>query len=211
MGDRNGQWERIVLVAARLFAEQGYHGTGMTELGDAVGLQRGALYYHIGNKENLLYEISSRHVVEMVEFGKALLKEARYATDKFRVLSQRLIRTIYSHLDEITVFFREVGSLTGQRRRLIFELRHQFEEIWMQILEQGVAEGTFRDSDELLIKAVLGMHNYTYVWIKPDGTLQPEEIATRFCDLLFRGLLTEAGATEYHALTVAQRSNDDSG
>jgi AcrR family transcriptional regulator len=204
MSDTGNRHEHILRVAARLFAQQGYHGTGMAELGDAADLQRGALYYYIGSKENLLYEISSRHVVEMVEFGETLLKEDRPATEKLLRLSQRLIRTIHDDLDEVTVFFREIGALTGDRRKRVFALRDRFEDVWMRILQQGVSEGTFRRADPLLIKAVLGMHNYSYLWLRPDGQLPPEEVAQYFCDLVLRGILTEPGEAEYQALSASR-------
>lgn len=193
--------ERILRVAARLFARQGYHGTGVTEIGDAAGLQRGALYYYIGSKENLLYQISARHVVRMVEFGETLLNEDTSALEKLLQLSERLMRTIHDDLDEVTVFFREIGALTGERREQVFTLRDQFEEIWLCILQQGVAEGALRQADSLLIKAILGMHNYSYLWLKPDGSLQPEEVARYFCEVLFGTVLTEAGTAEYRRLT----------
>jgi AcrR family transcriptional regulator len=202
VGDSDDRWEHILRVAARLFAQRGYHGTGMTELGEAAGLQRGALYYYIQSKENLLYEISSRHVVEMVQFGEELVKEQRTATDKLLRLSKRLIRTIHDDLDEVTVFFREIGALTGERRIRVFELRDRFEDVWMRILQQGVSEGAFHRADPLLIKAILGMHNYSYLWMKPGGKMQPEEVAQYFCEVLFRGILTESGDVEYRSLTT---------
>ena len=42
--------------AARLFAEQGYHGTSISDLADALGVQKGSLYHHIESKQDLLYE-----------------------------------------------------------------------------------------------------------------------------------------------------------
>ena len=44
----------------------------------------------------------------------------------------------------------------------------------------------------MVTKGILGMHNYSYVWIDPDGRLAPEDIADIFCDLLLRGLLTDS-------------------
>ena len=40
------------------------------------------------------------------------------------------------------------------------------------ILAAGIAAGEFRDVDpRLTALAWLGMHNYTYLWLKPDGDL----------------------------------------
>src|SRR3954452_22892302 len=44
--------------AARLFAEQGYHGTSMEDLATAMGVQKGTLYAHVKSKEDLLNEIA---------------------------------------------------------------------------------------------------------------------------------------------------------
>jgi hypothetical protein len=72
----------------------------------------------------------------------------------------------------------------------------------MRILQQGVSEGAFHRADPLLIKAILGMHNYSYLWMKPGGKMQPEEVAQYFCEVLFRGILTESGDVEYRSLTT---------
>lgn len=181
--------ERILRIAAELFARNGYHATGMAELGEAVGFGRGALYYHIGSKEDLLFEISGRHVGEMVAFGESVLSEDISPDEKFRRLSRQLMRTIADNLPELTVFFREVHSLTGERYENLLALRDRFESIWLEILNQGVDQGIFSKSDPLVVKGILGLHNYSYLWLEPKGESSPEEIADLFCDIALRGLL----------------------
>jgi AcrR family transcriptional regulator len=191
---KSSRREEILRIAARLFAQNGYHGTGMVELGEAVGLGKGALYHHIGSKEDLLYEISSRHVIEMVAFGEQLLAGDITPLEKFRRLSRRLMRTIADNLPELTVFFREVRTLTGERGEHLLALRARFEEIWTEILEEGRAAGVFRTADPIIVKGLLGLHNYSYLWLRPDGPLTPEDVSDSYCDLLLRGLLTPEAA-----------------
>lgn len=176
-------------VAADLFASNGYHATGMAELGEAIGLGRGALYYHIGSKEELLYEISVQHVEQMVAYGEELLASQLAPEERFRRLSRQLMRTIADNLPELTVFFREIHSLTGTRKENLLRLRDRFESIWLEILQNGVQEGRFQTADPLLVKGVLGLHNYSYLWLDPKGALTPEQVADRFCDLVLHGLL----------------------
>lgn len=187
--------ERILRTAAVLFARNGYHATGLSKLGEAVGLGRGALYYHIGSKEQLLYEISIRHVEEMVAYGEQLMGSRLGAEERFRRLSRKLMRVIADNLPELTVFFREVNSLSGDRRDEMVKLRARFEGVWMQVISDGEAEGLFQHGDELTVKAVLGMHNYSYLWFDPTGSLTPEEIADRFCDILLHGLIKDGRRT----------------
>lgn len=181
--------ERILRAAAELFARNGYHATGLSELGEAVGLGRGALYYHIGSKENLLYELSVKHVEEMVAYGESVLSSPLGAEERFRRLSRKLMRVIADNLPELTVFFREINSFGGPRRERIVKLRARFESVWLRVISDGEAEGLFQHGDHLTVKAVLGMHNYSYLWIDPEGTLSPEEVADRFCDILLHGLM----------------------
>ena len=181
--------ERIFRAAAELFARNGYHATGLAELGEAVALGRGSLYYHIGSKENLLYQISVRHVEHMVAHGEKLLAARRTPEERFRRLSRQLMRVIADNLPELTVFFREVNSLTGSRNENLRQLRDRFEGVWLTILRDGEDQGVFQHADELTVKAVLGMHNYSYLWLDVKGALTPEQIADRFCDVLLHGLM----------------------
>jgi AcrR family transcriptional regulator len=48
--------ERIVASAATVFSERGFHGSSMTDLLRATGLQKGGLYNHFASKEALALE-----------------------------------------------------------------------------------------------------------------------------------------------------------
>ena len=188
--------QEIAHIAARLFASNGYHSTGMSELSEAVGLGKGALYYHIGSKEELLYEISALHVQQMVAFGEALVERDDLSPpEKVRALSRELMRTISENLPEVTVFFHEFRTLSGERAQRLIDLRERFEDAWMRLIQQGVDVGCFRQLDPIAIKGVLGLHNYSYIWLVPNGRLSPDEISEVFCDLLLNGCLLEAART----------------
>lgn len=183
-----GSKERIFKVAAELFATRGFHATGMADLEKATGLGRGALYYHISSKEELLFEIISRYLRELLSEGEALLATPMSAEARFRRYSGVVMTAIVDHLAELTVCFREIHSVVGERQAELLGLHRQYERIWNDILKIGVAEGVFHTADSLAVKAVLGMHHYSYLWIRPGGHRTPEEIASFFCDLTLPGL-----------------------
>ncbi|MGH2599631.1 MAG: TetR/AcrR family transcriptional regulator [Dehalococcoidia bacterium] len=66
---------RLLDVAARLFAEQGYAGTGTEEVVRQAGVTRGALYYHFRDKRDLF-----RAVVEDLQQQALLDVQAAGAT-----------------------------------------------------------------------------------------------------------------------------------
>src|SRR6476620_8900185 len=46
--------QAIVATAADLFARKGFGATSLDDIGEALGVTKGALYYHIKNKEEIL-------------------------------------------------------------------------------------------------------------------------------------------------------------
>jgi len=128
----------------------------------------------------------------MVEYGESLLEEEGPADEKLRGLARRLMETIADNLPELTVFFADFRALTGPHRREVAEIRQRFEAVWAQLLEDGVREGTFRPTDPLVVKGILGMFNYSFLWLRPRGQYRPEEIGDLFIDLLQNGLRSPA-------------------
>jgi TetR/AcrR family transcriptional repressor of nem operon len=54
--------DRILEVAARLFAEQGYHATGVAGILSAAGVKSGSLYHFFSSKEDLLVAVMQSHL-----------------------------------------------------------------------------------------------------------------------------------------------------
>lgn len=182
------QRERIVHAAAELFAERGYHGTGIEELSHRVELGRGALYHHIDNKESLLFEICSTNAGKMVALAESLVQEQLDPEERLRRLVRALMRNIAENVPEWTVFFRDHIALTGTRREEVMKIRAHFEDALAATISLGQRNGGFRLMDPVIVKGMLGMFNYSYLWLDPGGRLSPEEIADIWCDLLLGGL-----------------------
>jgi AcrR family transcriptional regulator len=190
---------RILRAAATLFAEKGYHGTGMGDLEQAVNLRRGALYYHIGNKEALLHEISLSLVAEMQEFADDISAQPLAADEKLRLLARRLMRMIAERRDEIIVFYREWEWLTGDRRAEVLAARDRFEAVWQALLTQGAAEGVFADTPPILVKGILGLINYSHLWFHASGPMAPDEVADLFVDMILDGIAVVPGTRRTRA------------
>ena len=50
----------VVAAAGRLFADKGYHGTSMRDLGKELGLLGSSLYAHVDSKEDLLVDVVAK-------------------------------------------------------------------------------------------------------------------------------------------------------
>ncbi|MGB3482439.1 MAG: TetR/AcrR family transcriptional regulator [Mycobacterium sp.] len=182
--------DQILHVVAELFAAKSYHGTGIAEIGDAVGLGRGALYRYIGSKETLLYEISSRQLNRMNEVADELAVTEPDPEKRLGCLAEALLRNIAEHRSEWTVFFREFHALTGSWREEVLAGRERYEAHWRDTINEGIRAGRFRRVSPVVVKGILGMFNYSYLWLTPSGNETPEQIASEFVDVVISGLRT---------------------
>lgn len=182
----NPQKERIREITARLFAEKGYRAVGVAEIGEAVGLGRGALYYHIGSKEDLLYDIVIRYIKDLVRVGHQILKTHKDPHARIIQLSRYLMSTIASHLSELTVCFREADALTGKRHSEVSKLHQDYQNVWATVLKEGAQLGVFRELPPVALKGILGMYFYSFLWLNPKGRQSADEIADIFADIVFR-------------------------
>ncbi|WP_329530388.1 TetR/AcrR family transcriptional regulator [Streptomyces sp. NBC_01450] len=193
--------QKIIDIAASLFAQQGYAATSINDLGRAVGLAKGALYYYIGSKENLLVEIQSRVM-------GPLLSRARQIADldvdpllRLRLLSESLLTIIFRRLDHIWVYEHDYRSLSGDELKTLLAQRSDFEQLISEMLSQAMEQGMFRTmSPRLATLQFLNLHNHTYQWVKPDGQWDAQFLSHEYCATLFRGF----GAPD-HALPKVEK------
>ncbi len=185
--------ERILTIAAKLFAENGYHGTGIELISSEAQLGRGALYHHIGNKEALLFEICHSTISDLLRDSEVVLARGGSAIDRFRGLMEVGMTSIASRLPEWRVSLHDFGALTGERREIIREGRDRWERMVADVLVQGAEAGELRRLDPIVTKGVIGMFNYSIVWISPEGSISPSRIAEKFCDAILGGIAHPEG------------------
>ena len=196
VGDKRNSraWERrrneIVDEAARLFAAQGYHATGVAELGDTVGLGRGALYYYIESKETLLALIHDRVMVHVLAAGDKAVSLEGTASERLRYLGRELIHIITLYPDHVWVFLHEFRSLSGAAAETFRASRHTFENAIETILIDGVNDGEFKITNtRVTALAWLGLHNYIYIWFRPSRAITVDMLAETFADTFLQGIV----------------------
>lgn len=75
--DGNGTDEEIADAAAELFSTQGFAGTSMNQIANAVGVGQNSIYHHFGSKLGLLEVL----LFEGIRPGLAIARELRDDTD----------------------------------------------------------------------------------------------------------------------------------
>lgn len=193
---RSPKWEArreaIVDTSAHVFAQQGYHATGLTELCAANGLGKGALYHYIRSKEELLAAIHDRVMDEVMAGADRVAATGGSPSEQLTMLGDELLDVIHRYPDHVWVFLHEFPALTGERAEHFRVRRREYERRVESVLRAGIESGEFRAVDaRLTALAWLGMHNYTYLWLKPGGRLSARNVAKPFADLFVRGIASD--------------------
>jgi AcrR family transcriptional regulator len=190
---RSPKWEArreaIVDTSASVFARRGYHATGISELCEANDLGKGALYHYIGSKEELLAAIHDRVMDEVLLGGERVTEEGGSPSTQLARLGEELLDVIHRYPDHVWVFLHEFPALTGERAARFRTRRAAYERTVEAVLRAGVETGEFRELDPwLTARAWLGMHNYTYLWLKAGGRLSARDVAEPFAEIFMRGI-----------------------
>jgi AcrR family transcriptional regulator len=192
-GRRSAKWQArrdsIIDTSAQVFARRGYHATGITELCTANDLGKGALYHYIGSKEALLAAIHDRVMDEVMAGADRVAAAGGSPSAQLAMLGDELLDVIHRYPDHVWVFLHEFPALTGERAEQFRERRREYERQVEDVLRAGIDSGEFRDVDpRLTALAWLGMHNYTYLWLKPGGPLTARDVAKPFADIFMQGI-----------------------
>jgi TetR/AcrR family transcriptional regulator, cholesterol catabolism regulator len=190
---RSPKWQArrqaIIDTSAPLFARRGYHATGITELCEANDLGKGALYHYIGSKEELLAAIHDRVMDEVMLGADRVAEAGGEPAAQLAMLGEELLDVIHRYPDHVWVFLHEFPALTGERAAQFRERRRGYERRVEAVLRAGVESGDFRAIDPwLTARAWLGMHNYTYLWLKAGGRLSARDVARPFAEIFMRGI-----------------------
>jgi len=197
---RGKRREQILDEAVRLFSAKGYARASLREIADAVGIQKASLYHHFPSKELILVAIHERFMD--VLFERAERRQA--GTQAPDALLAGFIEDLLHLMPElrpyIEVFFRERYELGGDVWRAVARRRRAYEQLVVDAVRAGVADGTFRaDLDPRLVTyGVFGVCNWSHQWFDPDGEMPAEGVAEQYKLMLIEGLRAPAAEANGH-------------
>jgi AcrR family transcriptional regulator len=185
----NARRDAIIDTSARVFARGGYHATGIAELCTVNGLGKGAFYHYIASKEELLAAIHDRVMDEVMIGADRVAQADGSPSARLAMLGDELLDVIHRYPDHVWVFLHEFPALTAERADQFRVRRREYERRVEAILQAGIDSGEFREIDPRLTAfAWLGMHNYTYLWLKAGGRVSARDVAKPFADIFIRGI-----------------------
>ena len=153
------------------------------------GLGKGAFYHYIESKEELLAAIHDRVMDEVMAGADRVANAGGTPSAQLAMMGDELLDVIHRYPDHVWVFLHEFPALTDERAEQFRTRRREYERHVENVLRAGVDTGEFRDVDPwLTARAWLGMHNYTYLWLKSGGAVSARDVAKPFADIFLHGI-----------------------
>ena len=194
MSSYDTRLERLHTIAARVFAEKGYHCTTMRDLSRETGMSLAGIYHYVSGKDELLYIIQQRCFTEVLEGAAAVLAAESEARSRLERFIQHHVTFFARHMSEMKVLSHEAQSLNGERLEGINALKRRYVAMLTQLIRNvSVVEG--RDVDaSVAAYALFGMMNWIYTWYDPAGPVSPQALADQFTRLFLTGLAAPSPA-----------------
>lgn len=124
----------LLAAAARLFAERGYSGTSIEDLGGAAGVSGPALYKHFSGKQEMLSAILLDASVGLHSGGEQVLAHAS-GLPALRALVTFHADFALDNADVIRVQDRDLEQLADGDRHTVRTLQRRYVELWVDALE----------------------------------------------------------------------------
>ncbi|MFI7384635.1 TetR/AcrR family transcriptional regulator [Streptomyces sp. NPDC049813] len=185
--------EQILQEAARLFAERGFHGVGVDEIGAAVGISGPGLYRHFAGKDAMLAELLVGISGQLMTGGKRRVAEAAHGPEALLdSLIEGHIDFALDDRDLITLHDRELDRLRDSDRKLVRQLQRQYVELWVECV-RTVYPDLAEPHARVAVHAVFGLLNSTPHLSRP-SSLPGRAATAELLHKLARGAFAAAAA-----------------
>lgn len=138
--------EAFYRVGAMHFNQKGYKGTSLDEIAAALDVTKGAFYYHIKNKEELLYQCFRRSIdierqllLYAGEVGSSGLQRVE--------LALRYLSNLQHSTQGPLIRYRALPSLDEQHRKHILKSSKQNTELLGNYINAGITANNLRSVD----------------------------------------------------------------
>jgi AcrR family transcriptional regulator len=172
-----------------LFNKQGFDGTSLDEIAEQLHVSKGAFYYHIRNKEDLLFNCYARSL----DFVENIYRQASDSEASGLEKVEQTFRRIFyfqNSNDGPLIRYNSITALPMERRREILKRTDANNECFGNFLREGMTDGSVREVDPFvaqnLIAGAVNASMELTLWRKVDNV---DAAAIDYFDIFLNGLV----------------------
>lgn len=188
--------DEILNVAAGCFARQSYPASSMNDIAAACGASKARLYHYYESKEAILFDLLDRYTQKLlVIIGQVQATAQRQALDECATLHELIRAFLREYETSATRHAALLGStqfLGPAQREVILDRQRDVVAAVTRFLRRAYPERVLPHNQTAVAMTLFGMINWTFTWLRPDGSMSYADFAEQVIALLDRGLAAPA-------------------
>ncbi len=179
--------QHLLTVAARTFAERGYHATSMRDLSRASGFSLAGIYHYVASKVELLFLIQDRCFAQVITGARDAVAGVEDPEARLAAFIHHHVVFFAAHMEEMKVLSHESDELEGTMRNQLRSRKRDYANLLLELLDAVPGSQVSRQT---AVYALFGMINWIYTWYHPTGPLPPDRLGEEMARLFLSGFAT---------------------
>jgi AcrR family transcriptional regulator len=194
--------DEILQAAAELFMEFGYAATSIDAVAQRLGATKGRIYHHYRSKADLFIDVQVAAMNRLNEQVEPLARSAGSPIERLAAMALRHTQILLTELPMQKVAVQGLerhllgNSSAAKRLRSVVKMRDDYEQMFVEVIDDGVREGLFVDLPaKLSAKPFFGALNWATVWYSQRRLQSAEaidDIAHALAAFALRGILKDS-------------------
>ncbi len=169
----------------------------MNDLATALGTSKARLYHYYDSKQALLFDLLDRYtqlLVEMVAEVQAHAAQAQLSPQQMvHSLVKRFLQTYERSATRHIALLHSTQFLSETQRALVVQRQRQVVNALGDMLSEAYPGRVQAHNKIPLTMMVFGMINWTFTWLRPQGTLSYDAFANEVIATLENGFHSSTG------------------
>ncbi|MEV8468609.1 TetR/AcrR family transcriptional regulator [Fluviibacterium sp. DFM31] len=175
---------RVLSTAQRLFARHGYAAVSMRQIASEVGVQAGALYNYIPDKQSLLFDLMRTHMDEVLQAWEDEPHPTGDPLAELEAFTRFHVRFHLERREAVFIAYMELRNLDPENLEALLARRKAYEESLTDILRRAKAARLVSISDpKVAAYGVIAMLTGVQTWFKDGGDLSREKVADIYWEM----------------------------
>ena len=167
----------ILRCAARLFNQNGFRQTKLSDLAEQLNVTKPTLYYYVKNKDDILAGILGEAMRQLRRLIDDVASAEISNLEKLRTFTNQYAAVMTDDFGACLILTR-VSALGTPFHALYQDASREVFTALRQFVAAGVADGSIADCDpKYTASALLGTLNETVYWYLVEGKESPEDSA----------------------------------
>jgi len=141
---RNDKYHRILEAAIKVFAEQGFYQSTVSQIAREAGVADGTIYLYFKNKDDILIQFFQHKTKQVFERFKEAVSKGDSALEKLRNLIRLHLKAFQDDRNMAVVYQMETHQINRLAEEQIKAMSKMYLDLLSEIIDQGQEEGSVR-------------------------------------------------------------------